>query len=162
MIGADMISSLNGVLVSVALLSAGVIYGTDMFFAVVGRSALARVGDAGLTEVMGRLHEVGDARMPVFGAAALLTSLALVFTAGLGSAASFCSLGAVIGLGLQVSAYVAVAQPVNRAQTAAARQGVTPAAARELQRRWDSVISLRALGAAIGVVGLSLCGLTLR
>lgn len=152
---------LNGALVVTALLSAGVLYGTDVFFAVVGRSALERASEAGLSEVMGRLHEVGDARMPVFGAAALITSLALVFTAGLGSAASWCALAAVGGLGLQVGAYLGVAAPVNKVQAAAARQGLLPPQPRALQRRWDSVIVLRAVGTAIGVAALALCALVL-
>lgn len=153
---------LNGVLVMAGLLSAGVLYGTDVFFAVVGRTALAQTNEAALTETMGRLHEVGDARMPVFGATALLSTLALVFTTGLGSRPSLFAGLALVGLATQLAAYLRVAQPVNRAQTAAARQAVTPPAARDLQTRWDSVITLRAAGMAMGVVGLSLCALWVR
>ncbi|WP_424950053.1 hypothetical protein [Deinococcus sp.] len=143
-----------------ALLSAGVVYGTDVFFAVVGKPALERVGDAALTETMGRLHQVGDVRMPLFGATALLSTLGLSFAAGLGTAASGFALLALVGLGVQLLTYLRVAGPVNRAQTAAAESGVTPANARELQRRWDNVIVLRACGMTVGMLGLSLCVLS--
>ncbi len=157
-----MILGLNAVLVLVAMLSAGVVYGTDVFFAVVGRPALNRASDAALTEVMGRLHEVGDARMPMFGATALVSTLALVFTTGLGSSSSQFALLALAGLGTQLGAYLGVARAVNVAQTAAAQQGVTPPNARELQRRWDSVITLRAVGTLVGVASLVLCAVSLH
>jgi hypothetical protein len=105
---------LSGVLVMTGLLAAGVVYGTDMFFAVVGRTALARTSEASLTETVGRLHEVADARMPLFGAAALLSTLALVFTTSLGSRPSLFAGLAVVGLATQLAAYLRVAQPVNR------------------------------------------------
>ncbi|THF70318.1 DUF1772 domain-containing protein [Deinococcus sp. Arct2-2] len=153
---------LNAVLVLTGLLSAGVVYGTDMFFAVVGRTALARTSDAALTEVMGRLHEVGDARMPLFGVTALLSTLALVFTTGAGSRPSVFAGLALVGLAAQLTAYFRGAQPVNHAQTAAAQQGIVPPAARALQTRWDSVIVLRAVGMTLGVLGLGLCALWIR
>jgi dihydrodipicolinate synthase/N-acetylneuraminate lyase len=155
-------TSLNAVLVVVALLSAGVVYGTDVFFAVVGRPALKRTSDAGLTEVMGRLHEVGDIRMPMFGATALVSTLALVFTTGIGSSSSLLALLALAGLGTQLVSYLGVARAVNMAQTAAAQQGITPPNARELQRRWESVITLRAVGTLVGVASLAVCALSLR
>lgn len=155
-------SVLDGVLILTGLLSAGVIYGTDMFFAVVARPALARTGEAALTETMGRLHEVGDARMPLFGATALLSTLALVFTTGWGSRPSLFAGLALLGLATQLTAYLRVAQPVNRAQTAAAQHGITPPAARALQTRWDSVIVLRAVGMAVAILGLSFCALWVR
>ncbi|MGY2894366.1 hypothetical protein [Deinococcus sp. UYEF24] len=153
---------LNGVLVMSGLLSAGVVYGTDVFFAVVGRPALARTGEGSVTETMGRVHEVGDARMPLFGATALLSTLALIFTAGLGSRASLFAGLAFAGLVIQLASYLRIAQPVNRALTAAARQGTVPPDARSLQTRWDSVITLRALGMTLGMAGLGLCALSVR
>jgi Domain of unknown function (DUF1772) len=157
-----MITDLNAVLVMVAVLAAGVVYGTDVFFAVVGRPALKRTSESGLTEVMGRLHEVGDARMPMFGATALVSTLALVFTTGMGSPSSLFALLALAGLGTQLGAYLQVARAVNMAQTAAAQQGVTPPNARNLQQRWDSVMTLRAVGTLVSVASLVLCALSLR
>jgi hypothetical protein len=84
-----------------------------------------------------------------------------VFTTGLGSASSLLALLALAGLGTQLAAYVRIAQPINSTQSAAAREGVTPPNARELQRRWDSVIVLRALGMLIAMICLIACTLSL-
>ena len=145
----------------IGLLSAGVVYGTGAFFAVVGRPALERTSDASMADVMGYMHLYGDARMPVFGAIGLGSTTALAFTSGLGSAASGWASLAVVGLGVQLGAYLTVAKPVNTALTAAAKQKITLADARSLQRRWDSVIILRGLGCALGVAGLALAAMSL-
>ena len=149
------------VLVLIGLLSVGVVYGTDAFFAVVGRPALAQAKDSSLVDVMGHLHSYADARMPIFGVIGLGSAAALVFVAGFGSAASGWASLAVVGLGVQLTAYLTVAKPVNTALTAAAKQKATLADAHALQRRWDSVIVLRALGCALGVLGLALAALSL-
>ena len=149
------------VLVLLGLLSAGVVYGTDAFFAVVGHPALAQVKDSSLVDVMGYIHSYADTRMPIFGVVGLGSAAALVFTASFGSAASGWASLAVVGLGVQLGAYLTVAKPVNTALTAAAKQKVMLADARALQRRWDSVIILRALGCALGVSGLALAALSL-
>ena len=57
-----------------ALLGAAAVYGTDVFFCVVGRAALTRVSDSAFVETMGRFHEVADRRMPVFGVIAIVGS----------------------------------------------------------------------------------------
>ena len=61
-----------------ALLGAAAVYGTDVFFCVVGRTALAHVSDATLVETMGRLHEVADRRMPIFGVIGIVGALASI------------------------------------------------------------------------------------
>ncbi|WP_460582490.1 hypothetical protein [Hymenobacter arcticus] len=142
-------------LVALALLSSGVVYGTDVFFALVARPALRRVDAASLTQVLGHLHAVADARMPVVGVTALLSTSALFFTAGgWPTLPGRLALLALAGLLTQLAAYVAVAQPVNKRQTAAALQNQTPADARDLQRRWDSVIGLRAGALTVAVAAL--------
>ena len=152
-------SGISEVLVLLGLLGAGVVYGTDVFFAVVGRPALEEVGEASVAEVMGRLHCYGDAHMPLFGIPGLVSTAGLVFTAGLGSAASGWALLALVGLLTQLGAYLFVAKPVNAMLATVA--AATPTDARGLQRRWDSVIVLRALGTATGVLGLGLAALAL-
>ena len=54
----------------VSVLAAAIVYGTDVFCAVVQRPALARVDDRALVAVMGNVHLYGDRRMPVPGALA--------------------------------------------------------------------------------------------
>jgi len=142
-------------LVALALLSSGVVYGTDVFFALVARPALRRADEASLTQVLGQLHAVADARMPLFGATALLSTSALFFAAGGWPALpGRLALLALAGLLTQLVAYVRVAQPVNKRQTAAARQHQTPPNARALQDRWDSVIGLRAGALTVAVAAL--------
>ena len=51
----------------VAILSTGVVYGTDAFWALVQRSALARVDDEALTAVTGNVHRYGDRPIPAPG-----------------------------------------------------------------------------------------------
>jgi hypothetical protein len=82
-------------LACLAILSVGVTYGTDTFFAVIGRKALAQSSERAITDVIGHVHEVADARMPIFGVLGLLASLAFLVIAGLGTAASTLGLIAV-------------------------------------------------------------------
>lgn len=142
-------------LVALALLSSGVVYGTDVFFALIARPALRRVDAASLTQVLGHLHAVADARMPVVGVTALLSTGGLCWMAGgWPTLPGRLALLALAGLLTQLAAYLLVAQPVNKRQTAAALQRQTPPDARELQRRWDSVIGLRAGALTVAVAAL--------
>lgn len=142
-------------LVALALLSSGVVYGVDVFFALVARPALRRTDEASLTQVLGQLHAVADARMPVAGATALLSTAALAWLAGGWTTRPGClALLALASLLTQLVAYLRVARPVNQRQTAAARQGHTPPDARALQERWDSVIGLRAGALTVAVAAL--------
>jgi hypothetical protein len=61
-------------------MGAAAVYGTDVLFCFVRRTALSRVSDAALVETMGRFHEVADRRMPVsvIVARVLLMGFALV------------------------------------------------------------------------------------
>ena len=51
----------------IAVLGTAVVYGTDVFCAMVQRPALAHVDDRALVAVMGNVHRYGDRRMPVPG-----------------------------------------------------------------------------------------------
>lgn len=59
-----------------AIVSTGIVYGTDAFCAIVQRSALAHVDDATLTAMMGNLHRVADKRMPTPGILAVVAAAA--------------------------------------------------------------------------------------
>lgn len=144
-------------LLGVAVLAAGVVYGTDAFFALVGRAALARSGDAALVEVVGSLHAVADRRMPVVGATALGSTLAYALAAGSGSASGRLAL---VALAAHLALYLAVAKPINARLTAAAAAlaahgGEVPAEARAWQRQWDRVIAPRAALLAVAVGALT-------
>ena len=135
-----------------ALLGAAAVFGTDVFFCVVGRTALGRVSDAALVETMGRLHEVADRRMPIFGVIGMVGALAsMAFSRAL----SFWALSAVAAQVLFVIVYRTVAAPVNAQLTHHARAGSVPADSRALQARWDSVIVARVFIMGFAVVALA-------
>ncbi len=136
-----------------AILAVGVVYGTDTFFAVVARPALGHVSGASLTEVMGRLHEYADRRMPVFGVLGMACTLGLLAVSpSLYTVVAFGALLSHLGL------YFRVSKPVNATLTAAAVRGESRADARQLQRRWDSVIVPRALLLGLALLCLALIG----
>ena len=57
------IAALTGVL------AGGIIYGTDVFCALVQRPALAQLDDATMAAAMGSVHQYGDRRLPAPGGA---------------------------------------------------------------------------------------------
>ena len=67
----------------IAVVSAGVVYGTDVFCALVQRPALARVDDTTLTSVMGNVHRFGDRRLRLPGIVGMLASAAAFVLAAL-------------------------------------------------------------------------------
>ena len=144
----------------IAVLSTGVVYGTDVFCALVQRPALARVDDDTLTAIMGNVHRFGDRRLPIPGIMGIVASAAACVLAAIGgrplaSASAGAALALLVGW---VSLYVRVSAPINRLLTAAADHHVTPADARDLQADWDRVIVLRAVlqGLAVGALCVNL------
>jgi hypothetical protein len=137
---------------ALALLGAASVFGTDVFFCVVGRTALTRVSDAALVETMGRLHEVADRRMPIFGVSGIVGALASI---AFSRASLPWALGAVAAQVLWIVVYRSVAAPVNAELTRHARAGSVPSDARALQARWDSVIVVRVFLMGFTVVALA-------
>jgi hypothetical protein len=119
----------------IAVLSTGVVYGTDVFCALVQRPALARVDDDTLTAIMGNVHRFGDRRLPIPGIMGIIASAAACVLAAIGgrplaSASAGAALALLVGW---VSLYLRVSAPINRLLTAAADHDETPANARDLQ-----------------------------
>ena len=133
------------VLAGIAILTNAVIYGTDVFGAIVLRPAIAAVDDRTLTQLLGHIHRVADRRFPAIGAAGLIAAIATAALAGASghwvsaAAAALATLALVIFLAI----YNRVSKPVNTALTAAALADRVPGDARQLQARWDSVINAR-------------------
>jgi hypothetical protein len=150
---------LTDFLLILAILSTGVVYGVDIFFAVIGRRALAQSSDAAIADVMGHLHEVADARMPVFGITGMLATLAFAIVVQLGTTSSWLALIGLAGLLTQLALYLSVAKPVNTKMTKAIQQGQILADIRDLQNRWDSVIISRALAMTLAVTCLTAAGI---
>ena len=143
----------------VAILSTGVVYGTDAFCALVQRPALARVDDATLTAVMDNVHRYGDRRMPAPGILGLIAAAASAIAVVAGHPAESVTAGVAFFLLVGwVVLYLRISAPINRTLTAAADAHETPANARALQRDWDRIIVPRAVlqGLAVAALGLSL------
>ena len=147
---------LSHVLAAVALMASAIIYGTDVFCAIVQRPALAHVDDRALTSVMGRVHEYGDRRLPLPGALGITAAALAAITAAIaghpGTAAAAAT--AVAAQALWLLIYLRISAPINHTLTAAARTGQVPPDARSLQHRWDAVITVRAILQAVTVAAL--------
>ena len=145
----------------IAVVSTGVVYGTDVFCALVQRPALARVDDATLTAVMGNVHRFGDRRLPVPGilgiiasaAASVLAALAGRPVASATAGVSAGTAGRVGGCSTCASARRSTAHSPPPPTT-----HETPANARALQHDWDRIIVPRAVlqGLAIAALCVSL------
>jgi hypothetical protein len=145
-----------------AILGTGVVYGTDVFCALVQRPALARVDDATLTAIMGNVHRYGDRRMPAPGILGVIAAAASAIAAVVGHPAESVTAGvAFLLLAAWMVLYLRISAPINRALTAAADARQTPTNARALQRDWDRIIVPRAVlqGLAVAALGVSLISL---
>jgi Domain of unknown function (DUF1772) len=133
------------ILAGLAILSNAVIYGTDVFGAIVLRPAIAAVDDRTLTQLLGHVHRIADRRFAAIGSGGLIAALAMAALAAASghwvsaAAGALATLALIIFLGV----YARVSKPVNTALTAAAVADRVPGDARQLQARWDSVIDLR-------------------
>jgi hypothetical protein len=143
-----------------AILSTGIVYGTDAFCALVLRSALARVDDATLTATMGNVHRFADRRLPAPGILGVIAAAAAsVLAAVAGRPGGSATAGAAfLLLAVWVLLYLRISAPINRRLTAAADAHDTPANARTLQQDWDRIIVPRAVlqGLAVLALGVSL------
>ncbi|OBK95421.1 DUF1772 domain-containing protein [Mycobacterium sp. 1245499.0] len=139
-----------------ALLGTAVVYGTDVFCAMVLRPALAAVDDRALVAVTGSVHRYGDRRMPVPG---VLGVLATAATAALAAVAAhwpqaIAAAAALIALLIWIVLYTRVSAPINRQLTAAADTGQDLPNGRALQAKWDSIIGPRAVLQGLAVSAL--------
>ena len=102
-----------------AIVSNGVVYGTDAFCALVLRPALARVDDATLTAIMGNVHRYGDRRMPAPGILGLIAAAAASLIAAVaGHPAESATAGAAVLLLVGwVVLYLRISAPINRTLT---------------------------------------------
>lgn len=140
----------------VAVLGSAVVYGTDVFCAIVLRPALARVDDRTLVSVTGSVHRFGDQRMPVPGVLGLVATATSLISAVVAAQWPQAVAGGV-ALGLLVlwlALYLLVSAPINRMLTAAADEGRQLANGRALQAKWDRIIGVRALLQGLAVAAL--------
>jgi hypothetical protein len=131
----------------VAALCTAVIFGTDVLAAVVLRPAFREIDDHTLVQITGRTHRLGNQRLPLPG---ILSVIAAAATAVAAFAAGNPQAGiaAVAGLAfllIWLLLFNRIALPINKTLIAASYAGETPADARALQDRWESIISLRSI-----------------
>ena len=140
----------------IAVLGTAVVYGTDVFCAMVLRPALASVGDDALVALTGHVHRYGDRRMPVPGVLGLASAaVSTVLAVAAAQRAQAVAAGiAVVLLLVWLVLYTRVSAPINRQLTTAATAGQSLPNGRALQAKWDSIIDIRALLQGLAVVAL--------
>ncbi|MFE7978388.1 anthrone oxygenase family protein [Streptomyces shenzhenensis] len=143
----------------VAVFSAAIIYGTDLFCALVLRPAASGASDGSVADLLGRVHEYGDRRLPLPGVLSIIATTLAAATddstpARIGGAIALAALL------LWLAIYLRISAPINKRLRAAAASHTVPADTRELQQRWDSVIWARALLQTIALAGLLVIILT--
>jgi hypothetical protein len=149
-------TALAQLLIAAGLVATAVIYGTDVFAAIVLRPALAQVDDRTLAAATGYMHDYADRRLPVPGALGLAaTVLGTAVAALAGQPAAVAAGGAaVLAMAVWLLIYGRVSAPINRQLSAAAHDGRVPGDARALQRQWDHVINTRVALQTVAVAAL--------
>ena len=142
----------------IAVMGIAVVYGTDVFCALVLRPALARVDDQALGAVTGFVHRYGDRRMPVPGAIGVVAAAASAALAALAGhwAQAIPAAAAVVLLLVWLLLYTRVSAPINRQLTAAADNGQVLPQVRVLQANWDRIINARAILQGLALAALCL------
>jgi uncharacterized membrane protein len=151
-----MMTDFAGVAALIAVLGTAVVYGTDVFCAMVLRPALALIDDGALVAVIGNVHRYGDRRMPIPGVVGMIAAAAsavLAAVAGHWTTAVTAATALAILL-IWLVLYLRVSKPINQQLTAAAQAHEVPANARTLQANWDRIINARAT-----LQGLAVCAL---
>ena len=144
------------ILAGLAILANGVIYGTDVFGAIVLRPAIAAVDDRTLTQLLGHIHRIADVRLRNITVVGLITGIATAAVAAASGHWVSAAAGALATLAVIafIAVYNRVSKPVNTTLTAAALADKVPRDARQLQARWDSVINARAALQTIALAAL--------
>ncbi|HTX93986.1 MAG TPA: DUF1772 domain-containing protein [Mycobacterium sp.] len=140
----------------IAVLGTAVVYGTDVFCAIVLRPALASVDDDALVAVTGNVHRYGDRRMPVPGMLGVVaTAVSAVLAVVTAHWAQAIAAGvALVLLVIWIVLYTQVSAPINRQLTAAADVGRPLPNGRVLQAKWDRIIDARATLQGLAVAAL--------
>ncbi|AYY14190.1 DUF1772 domain-containing protein [Actinobacteria bacterium YIM 96077] len=147
---------MNTVVITIAvvgILGAAIIYGTDLFCALVVRPAASDAADASVADLIGRIHEYGDRRLPVPGVASVIAAVVAV-ALGDSAPARIGAATALLALLAWLAVYLRISAPINTRLRAAAAGHTVPVDTRELQQRWDRVIWLRAALQTIALGGL--------
>ncbi len=136
---------INQILLIVAIITTGVIYGTDVFYALVMQKASALSKDSSIADVVGHTHLVADKRMPGLGITSVVCT-AICATLNFNRLYIASLLGAALLMLLcHLYLYMSVAKPINKQMSDAAINNKILPNIRALQMRWESVIIYRAV-----------------
>ena len=138
----------------IGILSTAVVFGTDVFFLMIGKAALKQASVEAGTEVMGFFHLIADARMPVWGVLAIVSNLLLAIATG--GVHRWFYLTSVLLLILFVLLYTRFSKRINRIQIDAAQSGKRLSDGRELQTKWDRLLLIRVPLLAVSLLAQSL------
>ena len=145
---------IDQILLGIAVLTTGIVYGTDGFHAIAGKKGLSLSKDSSIADVVGHTHYVADKRMPIIGITSII-STALFILLNLNDATLVVFSGTALAMLLaHLALYLTIAKPVNARMSAAATSGMVPPDIRELQKRWDGVIFYRAAFLALAMLSL--------
>ena len=145
---------IDQILLSVAVLSAGIIYGTDGFHAIAGKKALSLSKDSSLADVVGHTHHVADKRMPVVGVTSIICTVLFLLINRANTTLVIFSGAALTMLLAHLALYLVIAKPVNAKISAAAVSNTVPPDIRQLQKKWDSAIFYRTAFLALAMLSL--------
>ncbi|RYZ25644.1 MAG: DUF1772 domain-containing protein [Sphingobacteriales bacterium] len=139
-----MISIISDILLTIAILTTAVIYGTDIFHALVMRKATALSKDDSIIDLVGHTHLIADKRMPAIGITSVIcTSVSIILNLTHAWSAGLLS-GALLMLLFHLYLYMTIAKPINTIMSDAAVKNFVPDNTRALQNRWESAINYRA------------------
>ena len=110
----------------IGVLGTAVVFGTDVFCAMVQRPALAHVDDRALVAVMGYVHRYGDRRMPIPSVIGVGRHGGERRVRGCGgqAAVAIMAAAALALLLVRLTLYLRVSAPINKQLTAAAQSAM--------------------------------------
>lgn len=144
------------ILLTIAILTTGIIYGTDVFFGVVGKKASLMSKDSSIADLLGHIHLVADKRIPIIGIASVASTSLSIFLIGINHISGKLTGMSLLFLLIHLILYLKVAKPINKKMSSAAVKKITLHNTRILQNRWDSVIVYRAISLTIALLLLIL------
>jgi hypothetical protein len=108
------------VVAGLAILANAVIYGTDVFGAIVLRPAIAAVDDRTFTRLMGHVHRVADRRFPAISIGGMIAAVAMAALAAASGhwVSTAAAAVATVALIIFAAIYNLVSKPINAALTA--------------------------------------------
>ena len=147
---------LNGI----AIICTAVVFGTDVFFAVIGKKSVMKSKETSIADVFGHFHEIADTRMPFFGASAILATILQIVLYGIHSIPGILSAVAFAGMMSQLLIYIFISKPINVTMVESVKYGRVLNNVRVLQERWDKVILWRALSLLLAIICLVMINYT--